>query len=373
MTQILDARTVRSIARMQDHTGILSIYIRLRDEASGGPDAGSKIEIENLLRELGNRVRTYGDHAYVAAFQACADWVVLLIESLAGSPGEGRSCAIFCGLESAEVVQIPCGVSLHNAVRLGPVASLAPLLVAEAAGRPFGVVALHRDKARVYSFKNGAGVEIAELVLEPDSGDWRQMEGPAFAAQGSSQASVSLRDQFDDRVKTRVGRSIDLLAGNVAGIGTAERWDLLVVSGDPRLTNDFKVSFRPDGQKITLVEDDHVWGDSSAAEVVRRSAPLAANARRERAASLAAEVVHDSAFADRAVLGFDATLHSLASGRVHVLLFDTELCGNGSGADGSRLDRAVRDAVVSGIEVVPLSGEAAATLGGAGSAARLYW
>lgn len=373
MTQILDARTVRSIARMQDHKGILSIYMMLRDDPSGALAAGSRIEVENLLRDLVGKVRAHGDHDYAAAFQACVDWVIPLIESLSGSPAEGHSCAIFCGLESAEVVQIFCPSSLPTAVRVGPVAFLAPLLVAEAAGHPFGVVALHSDEARVYGYKNGAGEELAQLVMEPDSGDWRQMEGPAFAAPGSSQASVSYRDDFENRVEARVGRAIAILADNVAGIGAAERWDLLVVSGDPRLTNHFKESFRPTGHKIEVVEDRHVWDASSVAEVGRRSTPMASKARRERAATLAAEVVQDSRSGERAVLGLDATLDSLSAGRVHVLLFDAGLGVNGSAAGPAGLDRAVRDAVASGIEVVPLSGDAAASLGGTGAAARLYW
>lgn len=375
MTQILDARTVLRIAHMQDQIGILSIYMQLRDDVSGAYCADrSRVEIENQLRDLGDSVRAYGDHTYAAAFQACVDWLKPLIESLAGSPADGRSSAVFSGLESAEVVQVPCGSSMTSLVRLGRVAFLTPLLVAEAAGHPFGVVALHRDEARVFGFRNGSGAEVARLVLEPDSGDWRQLEGPAFSSPGSSQVSVSLSDDFEDRMRAAVSHSIGILAGNVAEMGAAERWDLLVVSGDPRLTNDFEESFRPAGHNIVLLEDEHVWGDSSAAEVGRRSAPLVAKGRQERSAALATKVVNDSAFGDRAVLGLNATLNALSADRVHILLFDAEQSSaNGSGADAARLDRAVRDALISGIEVVPLSGNAAESLGGARAAAQLYW
>lgn len=375
MTQILDARTVQSVAHMQDQIGILSIYMQLRDDASGAWCAdASRIEIENQLRDLEGSVRAYGDHDYIAALQGCVEWIKPLIESLAGPIAEGHSCAIFSGLKSAEVVQVPCVTSLPNLARLGPVAYLSPLLVAEAAGHPFGVVALHRDEARVFGFANGTGEQLARLVLEPDSGDWRRLDVPAFSSPGSSQVSVSLKDDFEDRRKAAVGRSVGILAGNVADIGAAERWDLLVVSGDPRLTNDFKDSFRPSGHRLDLIEDDHIWGDSSAGEVGRRSAPLVARGRRERAAALAATVVGDSAFGERAVLGLEPTLDALSAGRVHILLFDAEQSGPyGSGVEADRLDAAVRDALTSGIEVVPLTGSSAASLGGARAAAQLYW
>lgn len=370
MTQILDARTVQSVAHMQDQIGILSIYMQLRDDASGASRANSsRIEIENQLRDLGDSVRAYGDHDYIAAFQACVDWLKPLIESLAGPIADGHSCAIFSGLESAEVVQVPCSTSLPNMVRLGRVAFLSPLLGAEAESHPFGVVALHRDEARVFGVKNGSCDEVARMVLEPDSGDWRQLDVSAFSSPGSSQVNVSLKDAFEDRMKAAVSRSIGLLARNVADIGAAEHWDRLVISGDPRLTNDFKESFRPLGHPLDLIEDDHVWGDPSAAEVGRRSAPLVARARQEHATALASKVVRDSAFGERAVLGLNSTLNALSAGRVHILLFDA----GQSGADADRLDAAVREALISGIEVVPLSGSAAENLGGAEAAARLHW
>jgi hypothetical protein len=375
MTPILDARTVGRIAHMQDQVGILSIYMQLRDDVSGAYCADrSRIEIENRLRDLGESVRAYGDHGYVAAFQACVDWLKPLIESLAGFPADGRSSAVFSGLGSGEVVQVPCGSSMPNVVRLGRVAFLMPLLVAEAAGHPFGVVALHRDEARVFGFKNGYGEEVARLVLEQDSGDWRQLEGPAFTPPGSGQPNVSLRDNFEDRMRAGVSRSLGILAGIVAEMGAAERWDVLVVSGDSRLTNDFKASFRPAGHNLILLEDEHIWGDSSTAEVRRRSAPLVARAREERSAALVTKVVDDSAFGDRAVLGLNATLNALSAGRVRTLLFDAEqMSANGTGAGADRLDRAVRDALVAGIEVVPLSGTGAEILSGAEVGAQLYW
>ena len=377
MTQILDARTVQSVAHMQDQIGILSIYMQLRDDASGAPCANaSRIEIENQLRHLGDSIRAYGDHGYVAAFQACVDWLKPLIESLAGPAAEGHGCAIFSGLDSAEVVQIPCFSSLPNTARLGRVAFLSPLLVAEAAGHPFGVVALHRDEARVFGFENGVCGQLARFVLEPDSGDWRQMDAPAFSSPGSSQVSVSLKDDFENRVKAAVSRSIGILAGNLADMGEAEGWDMLVVSGESRLTNSFKESFRPAGHRLDLIDDHHVWGDHPAAEVGRRATPLVAAARQKRAADLATKVAGDSAFGEKAVLGLNATLNALSGGRVHILLFEAEQSGayrTGADADADRLDLAIRDALTSGIEVVPLSGDAAGGLAGAQAAAQLYW
>lgn len=140
------------------------------------------------------------------------------------------------------------------------------------------------------------------------------------------------------------------------------------------MTNSFRESFRPAGHRLDLIDDHHVWGDYPAAEVGRRAAPLVAAARQKRAADLATKVAGDSAFGEKAVLGLNATLNALSAGRVHILLFEAEQGGvYRTGADADRLDRAVRDALTSGIEVVPLSGDAAGGLAGAQAAAQLYW
>ena len=85
------------------------------------------------------------------------------------------------------------------------------------------------------------------------------MSGPAFSSPDSSQVSVSLRDDFEDRLMANIARSIGALVGAVAETAAAEGWDLLVVSGDPRLTNEFERSFELAGKGVRLVRDEHVW------------------------------------------------------------------------------------------------------------------
>lgn len=372
--QDLDTQSVQSIVQMRDEVGILAIYMGVSSEDAGASwSRESRIEIENQLRDRSESVRAYGDHGYQSAFEQCVDDVKPLITSVSAA-AEGRGRAIFCGLESGEVVQIRSDSWLPNVVRVGPSAHILPLLVALEEGRPFGVVALHRDEARVFGFKYGSGTEIIRLSLEPDSGDWRDMSGPAFSSPGSSQVSVSLRDDFDDRLMANIARSIGGLAGAAAETTAAEGWDLLVVSGDPRLTNEFERSFAPAAHRVRLVRDEHVWGDSSAEEVGRRTAPLVEQVRREDAAALASKIVEDSAFEGQAVVGLNDTLNALSAGRVRVLVFDSDLYDSSGGSvDADRLNQAVKDGLAAGVEVIPLSGKAAQSLAGAVAAAQLYW
>lgn len=377
----LDRDAVRSLVAFDDPLGVLSLYAHVQPGSRRGAPA-SRIEIDNRLRAIRaeasaaeSRDRRRGIPARLDALAPDID--AILDES---APGCGR--VLFAALERGErrtfAFQLP--VDTHAVV--GSSAAVLPLVDVAHRGRPAAILSISRSEVTLLRWSLGLVEQVSRWTLDLDTGEWSELRGPAAASPALAQTSSSQRDRFDELVLEQQIRFAVAHAGDVARMGAAEGWDVLVLAGDPRLTGPFAQALPPGGPHVLRV--DRRLRSVPPHEAARMVLPDIEGHRAGSDADLVASVRETAGAGGRAVVGLEETLAALNEDRVSCLVIRPDARLVGARASDGRLFASVLQARTSGAgdlepeerlaeimveralagsaDVVPASGEAADAL-----------
>jgi hypothetical protein len=333
-----DTRTgvdLLEILRLRDRYGVLSAYVDAdpREQASARP--GWMVAAENALDDLRSRAKAEGDRDRWTAIQKALGRLEPELEALLDPRRPGRGRALFATIERGDVRRLSLQVPLVDRVVLDDVADVTPLLVAYDRARPAGLVVVSQSAVRVLEAALGASEELAVLDLEPDTADWREITGPAGASPGLAQHATSPRDRFERRLDEHRERLLEGAARELERLRARQRWDRLVLAGDPRLTHSLREELNLGNADVTVV--DRTLNGLTPDEIAAQLAPdlEAANGRRE--GTLIGRAKDAALSGNAGALGLADVLAALEDGRVEHLLFDPNRVYRGARTPDGRL------------------------------------
>jgi len=231
--------------------------------------------------------------------------------------------------------------------------------------------------------------------FEQETGEWRELKGPAAANPGLMQQMAPQRERFERRLDDHRRRFLQKAGERLDGLAAANGWRRLLVAGEPSLRAPLlEASGR--ASELELCEIDGRLDPLPAPELARAVAGDLVRADRERHRSLALAVRDRALAGGAASLGLRETLAALAEGRVAVLVLDQDRDVGGTRTPDGRLspagevppatdqselvfephlaERMIERAFETGAEVVPLEPDAAEMLASEdGIGALLRW
>lgn len=321
----LNWETLRSLARMADDIGVLSVYVTLdphgRAEATGR--APFDLRMRHQLEQVREHAKQHLSREDHQALLQRLDALSMEFERLRdpAAPGQGR--ALFAGVASGEVRTITLQVPLGDRVVLEPDAFVRPLINAWNTSGPAGAVAISAEEIRVVDTRLGDNEEIAVLVYD-EHPEQRDRKGPAGNNPAYPQHFVNQRDLYDQREEDKLLRYLRSIGENLAGHGEERGWEHLVLTGETHLVQAV-VDGLPPTWANRVVTLPHTVANLTRPKLVATVAPELDTARQRHRRDLATRA-HDLAMAAGAgAIGLGETLDALQQGRVdHLLLVDDQ-------------------------------------------------
>ena len=246
------------------------------------------------------------------------------VEATPPRRARGRGLAIFAGpgLWREHVLPVP----LANRVRYGA-PDVTPLLDVNDEYRPYAILAVGHEHARILVAYLGTATVVDEDALELHTDEWRFKAGrpPTFtrlvgvgAGRGADQEGFQARVEHHQReFWAGVSKAVaDLLRDRAI--------DRLIISGPEEAVHAVRESL-PDPARAAVVGVVPLSANAALSEIQERTLPVALDAEHRRDAELVKTVV------DRAgsggVLGKQATLDALVRGQVQTLVVDRAAFG----------------------------------------------
>jgi hypothetical protein len=351
-------RWLAPFLELEDPIGVLSIYVDADPTLAAGNPPAWRTPVRTRLRELLGMARSEWPRDHRMAFEARLEELEPELASVLERRDLSRGRALFAAIQRGEVRRVDIHAVLPSLVSVGRQALVLPLVAAQQAGRPAGVVELSWAKVVLSEWEFGVlrQLETFELGVELGGEPGRPTTNPSVPQ------SFPERDRFETGVGARVLARIGEVGAEVAREATARGWDVLVVDGAPPSVEALEGGMRSNGS--TVLPSNEALGNVSRSEAADRVNAVL----RERRLAVQQRLVDQldaspAATRDAAVVG-----RALAEGRVEHLLLEA------SGELGSLVasETLLREALRTGADVTVVEA-APAPVGEHGVAALLRW
>jgi hypothetical protein len=334
-----------------------------------------------------HRLRAGSDPARLVAVQerlaVLAPQLSTLVE--AGAPGRGR--VLFATVAGPEVHTAAVGTPLGSAVVLDSSAYLRPLVAADSAGGPAGIVVVSGHGVRLVESRLGRTVELTGWPYPQRVVARRELAGPGPAGPLPGRRSAAQTDLVHRREQDHLLRFLRAPAAHVDDMRALRGWQWIVVAGTGGHVAAV-IGGLPAASRAIAVPARHVAaGSLSAARVAEMVSGDIRTLRRRMHLATVRHAVDAALGGGPGAAGPAATLAALAAGRVRHLLLDSGGCWPGWRDDDGRLhagappghgsaepdlgERMIEVAYRTGADVTPVDYEAAGPLEAAGGVAAL--
>ncbi|WP_283137950.1 VLRF1 family aeRF1-type release factor [Rhizohabitans arisaemae] len=336
MSVILNQTTVRDLAALTDDLGVLSVYVTTDPREAGTTRPAWGLRIAHELAALRERVAAdgYRDHksTVLSRLDALKPEIDRLVD--ASEPGLGR--ALFATIGRDELRTLTLQMPLGDLAVIEPTAYVRPLVAATTAGAPAGVAAVSRAGVRLVDQRFGLARDVETIAFDLDTDDWRRKQGPRADNPGLGQRSASQRDGFDRRVDENTLRFLASLGPRIDRRAEELEWEMLVVTGDPRLVEAVVAGLPQNGHR-EIVRLSQVVETLPAPRLAEAVAPEMESVRLTQARDFAVAVRDVALAGGPGTVGLGDTLGALQQGRVAHLLLDEAMEWAGSRAPDGRL------------------------------------
>jgi hypothetical protein len=325
--------TLRSLARLRDPIGILSIYVGASRERSSRRHSSLLLSVRNELRALRRRVRLERPRRHRVAFARRLVALECELPALFDRTETTRGGAFFALLATGRVHALAVPSPPTDLVVIAETPFLAPLVGALEAVRPAGIATASRSGVRVLEWRLGETDEVERFGFDEGGTGWREMKGPAAANPALLQQTAPQRDRYERRVDDRRQRFLASAGARLGVLAASRGWDRLLLAGDARLIHAL-FEAASDVHDFDPILVDRVLAGLSSHELADAVAPEfeADTGRRRRL--LAGRVLDAALGSGRGALGPSEVLGALTEGRVrHLLIEEGRRFPGGSASD----------------------------------------
>lgn len=332
----LDQGDLRTLGAWRPEHGVLTLYVHADPTAQAHSTPPWRIEIDNALAEIDERLDETGALERRQAFQRLRREAGETIEAVCdpSAPGRGRALMLPLGGDGptrALALQVPLPTGAH--LDSGP--RLLPLLAALDRSSLIGVVAAAKGEVQVLETRLGAVREVETRAFSPGDADPGQHRGPAAANPARGQQSVSHADKHEQHERERRSGFFGSVLSDVQSRRSAAGWDGVLVAADPGLAEELAEAMAGGGDEVRLVHRD-IEGRASH-ELIEDLGPELEDLAAERLARALAEAMDAAAASGHGVQGLGATLDALNNGRVEHLFLPEDGDLPGTRLDDGRL------------------------------------
>jgi len=338
--------------------GVLSVYVDADPERLTGAEPGFEIALRSGIRDIRDRLKERLAHDEWAAALERIDELAPQLAELADPASEGRGRALFAALSGDAVHRVALREPLPDRVEVDARAHVLPLLAALERSRPAGVVSVSRNAVRAVHRSAETVEEVLSAEIDPATDDWRMLAGPAGRNPAAPQSSAPQRDLYDRRLEQHQVRGVESVARRVEEAAGERGWQLVVVTGDPRMAEPFAEALGDEAREVVIADRILDW--RSPAHLVEALEPELAGARVAAERRRVADVVDRAGAGGHGALGRKAVAAALREGRVEVLLIDPEGARERAGAaSGPGEEELVAAALETSAAVAPIEDEQA--------------
>lgn len=386
--------TLVAIARMRDPLGVLSIYVDADPCARTGERPAWDIAIKNELEALRQRIVSEAPHDQRTVILTRLAELEPEVLWLLDPKTTGRGRALWATIADGSVERLSMQMPFPNRVTLSPTAHIRPLLTALDDAQPAGVALVSRAGVRLVEWQPGHIEELGNWQFVPETQEWRMMKYVSGSAR--TQVTTTLTDKLKRRLDVQRRRFFAPVAEAVDEVARQRQWERLLLTGDPRLTEEFAKALPAGNSRRGVLFSSRLLHDLEGSALSEAVAGELAAAKREAQLALVTRARDAALAGGPGALGLADTLAALTEGRVHRLLLDGAREWQGAVAPDGRLlapgeqppdippdrivpepflaERMIERALSTSAFVTPLEGEAAAALAEAdGVAAILRW
>jgi len=325
-----DRERLRSLARLHDEIGVLSVYVSVDEREPDATLPVAETRFRRDLEALVEEVRRTAPRGHARALAGRVEALSFELEGLLSTRtvGSGLGRALLAPVSRDEVETVSLQRPLVNRVVFEPTAYLRPLVAAWSLDGPAGVAVVSEEGLRLIDLRLGFAEDVATYPYS-EVGERRELRGPAGANPTLAQQSVVQTDLAERRQREHVARFLSARSAGVSDLAAAREWSYLAVSGDPELVAAL-VSGLPQVWPVAVLRLPYVLSAASPHEVAEAVRADLDGARRDRGRALA-ELVRDAALSGATgALGLSETLAALQEGRVAHLLLDDSRSWHGS-------------------------------------------
>ncbi|HVQ89719.1 MAG TPA: hypothetical protein VMU51_01675 [Mycobacteriales bacterium] len=388
----MDQSMLRRLTELTDDAGILSIYATVDLAAEQTPQPAVLLYAQ--LAELQRRTEAEQPSRAAAVrhrLRALEPQLSALVNSSTG--GIGRVLFAPVGHGQPQLLTFPLPVPPMAVYRR--TAYLLPLLPVAEASAPVGVALLSRQGVRLAEWTPAGLAPLVTFPFQPLP-THRQATAAVRAGRGTSGWHAVINPEQAERHRLALlVRFMRQVSHGVGRRAASRGWNLLVVTGDPRLAEPFEVGLHDQAPKLLLARSPHLLSTAPSGRVVAEAVPNLVAFRRMTQLELARRARAAGLAGGHGAYGLGDCLGALTDGRVARLVVDGAACWRGSRTPDGRLvpgdevppgvpadaliaepnlaESMVERALAIGADVTVVSGAAAEALAPAGVAAILRW
>jgi len=241
-----------------------------------------------------------------------------------GSPIRGRGMMIFAAPDLWQEYVLP--IPLPNRLQYGR-PDVIPMLWAMHEYKPYAIVAVYRDHARIILAYLGRAAVVDEEILELDTSDWKFKAGRTDTHARGAGIGVgrgAQTDGFQARINEHVRRFWKGVAKALSHELGDLRIDRVVLGGAEEAATAVR-DLLPDQFRRRVIGIIPLPSYATLPEIQERTLPLALADREQEEAKLVADVLERTSSRGRGVDGCAAVLNALGSGEVRILVAGRDL------------------------------------------------
>jgi hypothetical protein len=312
----LDAAGLREILRMEDPDGFLSIYA----DATPGRRDETAIEIRSSISAIEHEARESWTRDRRDRLVRRIAAIASELDDLLSSTAHGRGRALIVALASGEQHRIAVQLPFPTAVVLDETPFIGPLVRAQAAGSPAGLVNVTRDAVRAIDARLGEAVEIARHELPVEIVDWRKQVARADPRPAGGHHSSVQTDRFERHLREARRRMLVPIAREISSAAARRGWQTIVVAGEAETAELLADALPAELEPVRVSSDlrEHL----TASEVAEALTPAVADARARRTVATAERAVEAALAGGPGAVGLADVMTALEEGRVHELILD---------------------------------------------------
>lgn len=321
----IDEKTLKNLIGFRDDQGVLSFYVGFTPEQAADPQPTAPIEIRNQMRDLRNRIRDDEARDLWPAIEARLDALNGEIEALLDPRAHGRGRALFVAVSDGRSETLSIQMPFRERVIYDRSAYVRPLVAAHDEGRAAGILAVHREGARLLEWRTGEVEELQRFSFELGDAQLADIKsGPSGDNPRHTAEGAVNRERFEDRIDDNRSRFLKGVVADVLGIAKEREWDRLILAGAEKIRQEVRDGLNHQAP-FQLLHAEQSWEETPPREIADAAWPILRSKHRERECELI-EQAKDRALAGGAgALGLRNVLNSLNEGRVAHLLIRSDL------------------------------------------------
>ena len=311
--QFLSVEDLMNLLKWKSSSGILSIYVDVKDRGKTAPQRWKAI-IKSGLNNLSDKFPDNKD---------LEDEVQRVYDELMNMPQDTkkRTLVYFKDLETGKTFWRSLQLPMDNHFVFMNTAFLRPIVALMDEAPIIGIVILSKEVARIMTWRQGLIDETEELKVELETG----LENEPTSGAGKGRLSGSSADSFKHKEDVQINKRLMEVAETMTKMSKDNRWQNIILMGSSKFTDVVEDHLPPVLQNnvVAILDKNYIKATHSKIEEI--TTDLLWNWKRQVEMKQVEELIDIANSGGRALVGVQESIDALEQYRVEKLFFNSDL------------------------------------------------